>query len=470
MDNKEQNSATTPPSFRPQRPVVRPTATGAKIVGTPPAPTSGSKDSNLDTSKQAVPPVIRPATARATTRPTIRSATSVPINSSASSSNNSTASTHASPPSFLPQTRRSSEDAGRSSRNIATAGTNTPVPNKPFSPDTQRQADIKAALSRIKPPKTPLQHLKRALKIILALLLSIILGISIWGIHLYRLGSSHLSTVPALSAAPDTEGTTYLIVGSDKRDASSPEGDIGERSDTVMLLHKVSGKPPVLLSIPRDTVVEIPGNGTNKINAAFSIGGAPLLVETVEQLTGIKIDHYVQIGMYGLVSLTDAVGGVELCYDSDVNDPYSNMNWTAGCHMADGNTALSFARMRYADALGDVGRGERQRQVISAILQKAFNRDVLFSPSKQKELVIAGSQTVTVDTNDGLKDVAWAGWYLRNALQEGGISGTPPIASLNHYIEGLGSTVLLADNVATFWEELKTGTLNPANYDSLTQH
>lgn len=80
----------------------------------------------------------------------------------------------------------------------------------------------------------------------------------------------------------------------------------------------------------------------------------------------------VQFG--GLVKVVDALGGVELCYDQDVNDPYSQLNWTAGCHTADGTTALAFSRMRYADAQGDFGRAARQRQVINAIVKKAHPR------------------------------------------------------------------------------------------------
>lgn len=95
-----------------------------------------------------------------------------------------------------------------------------------------------------------------------------------------------------------------------------------------------------------------------------------VMVETVEELTNTKIDHYTQIGMSGVENLVNSVGGVNLCLDYDVNDPKSELVWKAGCHDVDGRTALAFARMRYSDPLGDFGRAARQRQVISKLMSK----------------------------------------------------------------------------------------------------
>jgi len=103
----------------------------------------------------------------------------------------------------------------------------------------------------------------------------------------------------------------------------------------------------------------------------------------------------VQFG--GLVKVVDALGGVELCYDQDVSDPYSQLNWTAGCHTADGTTALAFSRMRYADAQGDFGRAARQRQVINAIVKKGASKDTLLNFGKVKKVAEAALGSVTVD-------------------------------------------------------------------------
>ena len=133
---------------------------------------------------------------------------------------------------------------------------------------------------------------------------------------------------------PNTAGTNWLIVGSDSREGLSEKdverlgtgGDIGTgRTDTIMIMHIPNGGKATLVSIPRDSYVEIPGYGMDKINAAFAFGGPKLLAETVENATHLRIDHYAEIGMGGLAGITDAVGGVELCptcllYTSDAAD------------------------------------------------------------------------------------------------------------------------------------------------------
>ena len=109
-------------------------------------------------------------------------------------------------------------------------------------------------------------------------------------------------------------------------------------------------------------------------NAAYALGGPQLLVQTVEELSGITVDHYVEVAMTGVQELTDAVGGISLCLDYDVQDQLSGLNWTAGCKDGvDGTTALAFSRMRYSDPLGDIGRTQRQRQVVGSIISQAVN-------------------------------------------------------------------------------------------------
>src|SRR5699024_8003411 len=147
------------------------------------------------------------------------------------------------------------------------------------------------------------------------------------------------------------------------------DGVEGSRSDSILVLHVPESGTSSLVSLPRDTLVEIPGVGENKINAAYPLGGAELLVETVEGLLGLTVDHYVEIGRSGPANGVATVGGIELCLDYDVQDEYSGLGWTAGCHVSDGDTALAFARMRYSDPTGDIGRGERQRQVIGGIAE-----------------------------------------------------------------------------------------------------
>ncbi len=210
-----------------------------------------------------------------------------------------------------------------------------------------------------------------------------------------------------------------------------------------MILNRPVAGPVALVSIPRDSYVAIPGHGMNKINAAFAFGGPTLLVQTVEDLTGLTIDHYIEVGFLGVSGVVDALGGVELCYDADVNDPYSTLVWTAGCHDVDGATALAFSRMRHGDPLGDIGRTERQRQLVSAVTDKATSRSTLANPFAAARVLGAGLAAFRVDTGMGPLDLVQAARTFRAAGQPGAFTGTPPLASLDHRVEGVGSTVLL---------------------------
>ena len=117
-------------------------------------------------------------------------------------------------------------------------------------------------------------------------------------------------------------------------------GDVGVgRTDTIMLLHIPTVGEARLVPLPRDSYVTIPGYGDDKINAAFTYGGPQLLTATVENATGLRIDHYAEIGMGGLANVVDAIGGVELCPAEPINDPLANLDIQAGCQKMDGATS-----------------------------------------------------------------------------------------------------------------------------------
>src|SRR5690606_24220247 len=117
-----------------------------------------------------------------------------------------------------------------------------------------------------------------------------------------------------------------------------------------------------------DSWVDIPGHGRSKINSAYGKGGPPLVVATVEQNTGLRVDHYVEIGLGGLVDMVDAVGGIEICPKTAMKDKDANLEIEAGCQEADGKTALGYARSRKTyKQLGDVDRARAQREVVSAV-------------------------------------------------------------------------------------------------------
>ncbi len=199
---------------------------------------------------------------------------------------------------------------------------------------------------------------------------------------------------PAGDRPDDQPGTTYLLVGSDSRAGLTKKqqqrlgtgGDIGARTDTIMLLHTGSG-PNLLMSIPRDSQVEIPGHGTSKINAAFAYGGAELLAQTIEHNTDIRIDQYAEIGMGGVISIVNAVGGITVCPKQDMKDPLANnLDITKGCQEVGGATALGYARSRKTSSLGDIDRAARQREVVSAVGKKALSPWTVINPVRYWKL------------------------------------------------------------------------------------
>lgn len=319
------------------------------------------------------------------------------------------------------------------------------------------------AAARTAPAPRPARRRRRRWPLVLAVLLVLLLA---WPVGLLVWADGRLSTVDALSGRPDTPGTTYLLAGSDERDGSVwNDGTVGGRTDSILLLHKPVSGPAALISLPRDTYVEIPGHGPNKLNAAFALGGAPLLVETVEGLTGLTVDHYVQIGMAGIGRVVDAVDGVRLCYEHDVDDEKSKLRWKAGCHTVRGKKALAFARMRYSDPEGDIGRAKRQQQLVGAVAKKLAEPENLWQPSRQVALVRAGTDALVVSEGTGSLDVARLALAFREARGEGGVTGTPPIASLDHRPGGIGSTVLLDPELAPrFFADLAAGRLEPGEH------
>ena len=281
--------------------------------------------------------------------------------------------------------------------------------------------------------------------------------------------NTNMGRVSALSGAADTPGTTYLLAGSDSRaDGAVQDGfSESERADSIMLVNVAPNGQKVALSIPRDTYAEIPGVGWDKINASYAYGGPQLLVETVEKLTGLTVDHFVQIGMGAVPDMVDAVGGVELCYDNDADDQYSGLKWTAGCHTVDGTTALQFSRMRYQDPEGDIGRTKRQRQVISKVISSAASPSTLLNPAKTLRVERAGSKSFTIDEDSSVMTVASLVWVLRGASSNQ-MMGVPPIESLNFTTNAGASAVLLRDTTADdFFAKLRAGTLTTADLNQV---
>lgn len=234
-------------------------------------------------------------------------------------------------------------------------------------------------------------------------------------------------------------GTTYLMVGSDSRAGLSAEerkelgtgNAAGQRTDTIMMLHTGSG-PNLLMSIPRDSLVEVPGYGTTKINAAYAFGGPKLLTQTIEQNTGIRVDHYVEIGIGGFVDLVDAVGGIEICPKMAMDDPQANLKVKKGCQEADGKTALGYARSRKLyTGLGDIQRAQAQREVVSAVGAEVLSPWSVLNPLRYWNLNMAATRTV--EFGKGMSPVRAGLWAMAMTRVNGkdGLTCGVPISDLS---------------------------------------
>jgi LCP family protein required for cell wall assembly len=238
----------------------------------------------------------------------------------------------------------------------------------------------------------------------------------------------------------ETSGQTWLLVGSDSREGLSAEerrrlrtGNAeGRRTDTIILLHKPStGGPPTMVSLPRDSYVPIPGRGRNKLNAAYAFGGAPLLAQTVERVTGIRLDHYTEIGFGGFVGVVDSIGGVELCPPKAIKDKKSGLDVPAGCQGMDGATSLGYVRARYFDPKGDLGRVERQQDFLGAIFKRASSPGVMLNPFRLVPLGNSATKALTIDEEDGPIDLVRFALVMRAVSGGEGKKTTVPVADPN---------------------------------------
>ncbi len=231
-------------------------------------------------------------------------------------------------------------------------------------------------------------------------------------------------------------GTTYLLVGSDSRRGLTKEeqkelttgGDSGGRgrTDTIMLLHTGSG-PTLLMSLPRDSLVDIKGYGRTKINAAYAFGGAPLLVHTIEQNTGIRVDDYVEVGFGGLVKVVDSLGGVEICPKTDLKDKDSGLDVKKGCQTADGKTALAYSRNRHSYATQDIQRVQSQREVLGSIAKTAKSPWTVLNPFRYMRVASGASGSLQIGDNVGPISLAKFALALSAAMGGEGLNCTVPL-------------------------------------------
>jgi LCP family protein required for cell wall assembly len=278
----------------------------------------------------------------------------------------------------------------------------------------------------------PKRSLRPVVKITAVLAAAALLAAGATSGFAYYLAKQAVGDIPKVSVNPDTlapveagQPQNFLVLGSDSREGENSDfGSVeevgGRRSDTMMILQldpkRLKG---VVLSIPRDARVEIPGRGIDKINAAYAYGGADLAIQTVSKLTGLKIHHYIEIDFTGFISVVDALGGVEICFDAPIRDAKTGLDIkTAGCQKLSGEYALAFTRSRtpeiyengrwVPDTTGDFGRIQRQQQFLKSLMRQAISVNAI---ARWRELSKAVSRGVKVD--DGVDVESFIQLYRR---------------------------------------------------------
>jgi LCP family protein required for cell wall assembly len=306
--------------------------------------------------------------------------------------------------------------------------------------------------------------------------IKILTGISISVLAISAVSALAFGTVTAsinkidvfngIEKRPEKKSTAmnYLLVGSDTREGLSKAelkalrvGSVataaGKRSDTMLLVHISKARDKaVMISIPRDTFALIPEHTSktgklipavySKINSSFNWGGAPLLIQTIEEMTELKIDHYIEINFAGFARIVDSIGGVEICTKKNINDPKSHLVLEAGVHTLNGIESLKYVRTREFDGMGDIGRMQRQQAFMSAVLRKATSAGVLLNPVTMASFINSALSAVTTDSELKNSDLIALAKQMKSLSTSSVRTLTVPLSDLNYYSNGVTSAVL----------------------------
>lgn len=294
---------------------------------------------------------------------------------------------------------------------------NDVVPPRLDGPESEMEGGDEQAVGAAAPRRRRGRRIALITLLVLALLGAG--GVAAGGLYL-RSVESDIDRVDAFQGVPQEarppvvakDAMNIMILGSDSRD---PDKTTGSRTDTIILAHLPKGrKSAQLISIPRDTWVHVPrskdgqhGGRDAKINAAYAWGGIPLMVQTVEEFTKVRVDHVAVIDFAGFKDIIDALGGVDIYSEktfTSIHPPFRTFQ--QGLQTMDGEMALDYSRQRKQFADGDFARIRHQQQVIKAILDKAASGGILASPTKLNDFVKASSAAVSVDEGMSLLDMA----------------------------------------------------------------
>jgi LCP family protein required for cell wall assembly len=256
---------------------------------------------------------------------------------------------------------------------------------------------------------------------------------------------------PKPTHGPAADAVNILLLGTDRRSDVPTTGDNAradawvpgaQRADAMLLVHIDGDRSGAsVISFPRDSWVDLPHRGYDKINAAYSYGGPSLAVETVEKLTQVRIDHLAVIDWAGIRALTDAMGGVDVTVPETVYDSARDITWTAGEHHLDGQEALNYVGQRHGLPNGDLDRTKRQQNYLRIVMGDALSRlsgDGIWDVYK---LLRVMTSNVSVDAEWGTKAMASLAWSLRDLDDANVAFLNAPVSGLGY--EGAASVVYL---------------------------
>lgn len=245
-------------------------------------------------------------------------------------------------------------------------------------------------------------------------------------------------------SAHGTVPMNILVMGSDTRGTGVPDAAASEasnqRADTLMLVHIPGDRKKIYtISLMRDLWISIPGKGEAKINAALAFGGVPLMVQTVEDLFQLRIDHVAIIDFEGFKDLTDSLGGLEV----DVKVPFASSagalkghEYKAGANAMNGAEALAFVRERYAFTDGDYQRVRNQQAYLKAVINKTTARETLTNPARISEMIRSVSPFISVDNNFDAATVGDLAWGLRDVRSDDTVMFTLPTSGTGTSVDG----------------------------------
>ncbi|MGW7521757.1 LCP family protein [Streptomyces sp. NPDC054796] len=268
-----------------------------------------------------------------------------------------------------------------------------------------------------------------------------------------------------------TSGVNFLVVGTDGRDKLSAAekrkyqlgGSACDCTDTLLMVHLSADRQRAsVVSLPRDSYARLPAHtdsGTGerheeqpaKLNSAYAHGGPRLTVRTVEAMTGIHMDHYLEVDFSSFMKTVDVLGGVPICTDKPLKDDHSGLDLPAGTSRLNGGQALQYVRARHLDAAADLGRMQRQQRFLASVISRATHSGVLMNPVKFDRVARTILGSMRADPGFGIDEMMALGQAMKGFTPASSEFAQVPIANANRIVPGLGSTVQ--------WDAEKAGKL-----------